>query len=485
MKNQLVNPYLPGYEYIPDAEPRLFGDRVYIYGSHDAFGGEDYCVNDYVCWSAPAEDLSDWRYEGVIFTRSQDPQSPRGERKMQAPDVVQGPDGRYYMYYTLDLRGEVGPTSVAVCDTPAGRYEYAGMVSWPDGHALGSWEGELLTFDPGVLVDDDGRVYLFTGIAVPDIPPLRAKVAAKKRVADGCYLVELDRDMMTVVGQPKRVLIGFDEAAGTPFEGHAFFETSSPRKIDGRYYLFYCSQRSHELCYALSERVDGPYRCGGTVVSIGDVGLEGRTEATAVNYLGNTHGGLLTVNGRHYISYHRQTNLIQYARQGCMEPVTILPDGTIPQVRITSSGLRDGPLPGQGSYEARIACCLRSREGVFAYKVFPTPPGVHPYLTQDTPDHMGRSDQYVANLQDGAYAGFRSFDMHGPARIGVVVRGSGEGALVVSTEPEGEALAEIPVQPCGFWHALSAAMEPVEGVHDLFFTFHGTGAVDFFSFTLT
>ena len=88
MKNQLVNPYLPGYEYIPDAEPRPFGDRVYIFGSHDAFGGEDYCVNDYVCWSAPAEDLSDWRYEGVIFTRSQDPQSPRGERKMQAPDVV-------------------------------------------------------------------------------------------------------------------------------------------------------------------------------------------------------------------------------------------------------------------------------------------------------------------------------------------------------------------------------------------------------------
>lgn len=56
------------------------------------------------------------------------------------------------------------------------------------------------------------------------------------------------------------------------------------------------------------------------------------------------------------------------------------------------------PLPGLGSYEARIACCLRSREGVFAYKVFPRPPGVHPYLTQDTPDHMGRSDQYVANL---------------------------------------------------------------------------------------
>ena len=33
-KKQAVNPYLPGYEYVPDGEPRVFGDRVYIFGSH-------------------------------------------------------------------------------------------------------------------------------------------------------------------------------------------------------------------------------------------------------------------------------------------------------------------------------------------------------------------------------------------------------------------------------------------------------------------
>ena len=32
---QAVNPYLPSWEYIPDGEPYVFGDRVYIYGSQD------------------------------------------------------------------------------------------------------------------------------------------------------------------------------------------------------------------------------------------------------------------------------------------------------------------------------------------------------------------------------------------------------------------------------------------------------------------
>jgi hypothetical protein len=34
-----------------------------------------------------------------------------------APDVTQGPDGRYYLYYVLD---QLSVISVAVCDSPAG-----------------------------------------------------------------------------------------------------------------------------------------------------------------------------------------------------------------------------------------------------------------------------------------------------------------------------------------------------------------------------
>ena len=39
MMAQALNPYLPSWEYIPDAEPHVFGDRVYVYGSHHRLGG--------------------------------------------------------------------------------------------------------------------------------------------------------------------------------------------------------------------------------------------------------------------------------------------------------------------------------------------------------------------------------------------------------------------------------------------------------------
>lgn len=75
---QAFNPYLPSWEYIPDGEPHVFGDRVYVYGSHDQFRGHVYCLLDYVCWSAPVDDLTDWRYEGVILPQdSRPPQQGR------------------------------------------------------------------------------------------------------------------------------------------------------------------------------------------------------------------------------------------------------------------------------------------------------------------------------------------------------------------------------------------------------------------------
>lgn len=48
---QAVNPYMPSWEYVPDAEPHVVGDRVYVYGSHDIFNGLNFCLGDYVCWS--------------------------------------------------------------------------------------------------------------------------------------------------------------------------------------------------------------------------------------------------------------------------------------------------------------------------------------------------------------------------------------------------------------------------------------------------
>ena len=98
MKKQAFNPYLPSWEYIPDGEPHVYGDRVYVYGSHDFFNGYVFCMGDYMGWSAPVSDLSDWRCEGVIFPRDGDPANADGKMCLYAPDVTRGPDGRWYLY---------------------------------------------------------------------------------------------------------------------------------------------------------------------------------------------------------------------------------------------------------------------------------------------------------------------------------------------------------------------------------------------------
>lgn len=158
MKNKRLT-HIYRLEYIPDGEPYVFGDRVYVYGSHDYFNGYVFCMGDYVCWSAPVDDLGNWRYEGVIYPKTADPLNPEGKMCLYAPDVTVGPDGRYYLYYVLD---KVSVVSVAVCDAPAGKYEFYGYVHYEDGTRLGEKEGDEPQFDPGVLTEGDD-IYIYTG----------------------------------------------------------------------------------------------------------------------------------------------------------------------------------------------------------------------------------------------------------------------------------------------------------------------------------
>ena len=43
MKKNYGNPILPLTKYIPDGEPHLFNERIYLYGSHDRAGRTSYC----------------------------------------------------------------------------------------------------------------------------------------------------------------------------------------------------------------------------------------------------------------------------------------------------------------------------------------------------------------------------------------------------------------------------------------------------------
>ena len=471
MIKQAFNPYLPSWEYIPDGEPHVFGDRVYVYGSHDRFNGFAYCLNDYVCYSAPTDDLGNWRYEGVIYEKTSDPVNREGSMCLYAPDVVRGADGRYYLYYVLD---KVPFVSVAVSDTPAGKYIFYGYVHDADGRRLGERDSDQPQFDPAVLMED-GSVYLYTGFCGP------GDLSRK-----GAMATVLGPDMVTITEEPVIIVPGNCYSAGTDFEGHEFFEGPSIRKNGDTYYFVYSSSKMHELCYAVSRYPTKEYVYGGVIVSNCDGNITHQKPAGLPTYVpGNNHGGMTEIRGQWYIFYHRHTNGTNFSRQGCAEPIQIGEDGSIQQVEMTSCGLNGGPLAGKGEYPAYIACNLFSKtmDNYHLLHQAGWIDGKYARITQDGRDGDEETG-YIANMQDSTIAGFKYFDCSGITRISLKTRGYGSGYFEVKTRWDGECLGTIPAGYSNVWVENSAEITIPDGVHALYFEFKGEGGISLASFSL-
>ncbi|MFA9456627.1 family 43 glycosylhydrolase [Halalkalibacter sp. AB-rgal2] len=468
MREQGFNPYLPSWEYIPDGEPYVFDDRVYVYGSHDQFNGHAYCLNDYVCWSAPIEDLADWRYEGVIYKKTDDPLNPDGSMCLYAPDVTVGTDGRYYLYYVLD---KVPVVSVAVCDTPAGKYEFYGYVHDSDGVRLGERDGDEPQFDPGVLTEGD-KTYLYTGFCA---------VGDKSR--GGAMATVLGPDMLTILEEPVFVIPSEPYSSGSSFEQHEFFEAPSIRKKGDTYYLIYSSIVMHELCYATSKHPTKGFEYQGVIVSNNDLHIDTYKPANQpMFYGGNNHGSIIPINDKWFIFYHRHTNGSNFSRQGCIEPIEILSDGTIPQVEMTSCGSNSGPLIGRGEYPAYIACNLFCRDEE-KYTGDLWMDSQFPKITQDGKDG-DEEIGYIANMTDSATAGFKYFDCQGVNKVKLKVRGYCNGTFEVKTSWNGEVLGRIPVQFTNVWTEYSSDIAVPDGIQAIYITYRGSGRASLASFTL-
>lgn len=476
MKKQLTNPYLPSWEYVPDGEPHVFGDRVYIYGSHDKFGGTQFCENDYVCWSAPVNDLSDWRFEGTIYRKEQDPKNRIIKSTMYAPDCCKGPDGRYYLYYGLNFIPLIG---VAVCDTPAGEFRFLGHIRHRNGKLYGRMKTDRFPFDPAVLCEN-GNVYLYSGFS-PDKGLLRFGINLMNKVkgAVGNQVLELENDMVTIKSI-KSLIPGADNSNGTSFEGHEFYEASSIRKFENKYYFVYSSILSHELCYATSDYPDKDFVFRGTLHSNGDIGINGNK--SALNYWGNNHGGMEYINGRYYIFGHRQTNCRECNRQGVAELLIMNEDGTFMHSEMTSQGLSDKPL-GKGRYEAGIACNLYAKQGAIKSVFFRNKKlcEIHPYITQTGSDRENDPCQYIKNMRDGSVAGYKYFQCD-CKEISLLIRSDG-GVLKISHSPDEKPLCEIKLSFSSDFTQYTAPLS-FDGKKALYFEYNGPGSMDLLSFEL-
>lgn len=477
-KKEALNPYLPSWEYVPDGEPYIFGDRVYVFGSHDWFNGDVFCPGDYICWSAPLESLGEWRYEGVIYKKTDDPANQDGSMCLYAPDVTEGADGRYYLYYVLD---KLHTVSVAVCDNPAGHYKFYGNVHYPDGILLGEKENDQPQFDPGVLFED-GKVYLYTGFC-----------GKGDKSRKGASLTVLDKDMLTVAEPPVIIVPGSEYSNGTEFEGHAFFEAPSIRKINNMYYFIYSSEVMHELCYAISEKPDSGFKYAGVLVSNCDLHIDTYKPANMSSaYGGNNHGSIIQVNGVWYVFYHRQTNGTWYSRQGCAERLEMDGNGMFAQAEITSCGLNGGPLEGKGVYPAYIACNLFKGNLPLVYKdsykgagnpVYSGDDKNSPVITQEDSDGNA-CDGYIANIHDTVTAGFKYFNCKGIKEIKVWTRGYIKGVFEVRTALDGASLAQIPVEFSNIWAESGTKITIPDGIWAVYLTFRGEGSGSLKAFAL-
>ena len=445
------NPYLPLWEHLPDGEPRVFEDpdqpgkyRAYIIGSHD-ITYTAYCGSDIRMWSAPVEDLSQWRDEGPIFTWFVDGQWDT----MYAPDLVEVKDkatGKktYYLYPHSRGRGRVA--MVCVGDRPDGPFRPVNAT--PDGR--GCLPGSIIDFDPSVFVepvtnkkDPDFargfRAYAFYGFQHSTAIELDPETMYSMR--PGTELHDYFIPASSRYGEVR-------DPEGTQYPSlykdqnpgeFNFFEASSIRQVGNKYVMVFSGYSGPDyglestnsaLRYCYGDSPLGPWRSGGVLVdSRGVVPDENGGHLMTANAAHNTHGSLQEINGQWYVFYHRPPRGFGNARQPMVAPVKIewdkkkVADGGTLRItgydpyakdekwvaaaadgnvytgaEVTSEGFQIFGLPPYAYYSAGYACYMTDQNWM-----------------QDNHDVWDNSMD-LAGITNGGIVGFKYFGFGGLAQ---------------------------------------------------------------------
>ena len=448
------NPYLPLWEHVPDGEPRVFEDpdqpgkfRAYIIGSHDV-NYSAYCGPDIRMWSAPVEDLSQWRDEGPIFSWFVDGQWDT----MYAPDLVEVKDkatGKKTYYLYPHSRGWRRTPMVCKGDRPNGPFKPINLTE--DGRQC--LPGSLIDFDPSVFIENitdkkdkdyniGFRAYVFYGFQHSTACELDQNTMYSKRPG-----TELIDPFIPAVSADGRLL----DKAGSEYKAlykgqdpkdFNFFEASSIRQVGNKYVMVFSGYSGKEyglgntnsaLRYAFGDSPLGPWRSGGVLVdSRGVVLNEDGSKLITTNFGHNTHGSLQEINGQWYVFYHRPPRGFGNARQTMVAPVKITWDkkpvakGGVVKItgydpftkdnvwtakaadgneytgaEVTSEGFQIFGLPPCDYYSAGYAC--------FVYG-----PGANDWM-QDNHDVWNNSMD-LAGIQNGGIVGFKYFGFGGLAQ---------------------------------------------------------------------
>ncbi len=409
------NPYLPLWEHLPDGEPRVFEDpdhpgkyRAYIIGSHDITYSA-YCGNDIRMWSAPVEDLSQWKDEGPIFSWYVDGQWDT----MFAPDLVETTDRKtgkktYWLY--PHSRGWRRVPMVCKGDRPNGPFTPVNLTK--DGRQC--LPGSLIDFDPSVFIEnitdkkdpdyDKGfRAYVFYGFQHSTACELDQNTMYSMRPGTKLHDYFIPASARYgVVRDPEGTTYPALYKGQNPGDFN-FFEASSIRQVGNKYVMVFSGYSGPDyglgstnsaLRYAFGDSPLGPWRSGGVLVdSRGVVENEDGSHLMTTNAAHNTHGSLQQINGQWYVFYHRPPRGFGNARQTMVAPVKItwdkksVADGGVVKItaydpyaknnewtakasdgtqytgaEVTSEGFQIFGLPPYNYYSAGIACFMTGNE---------------------------------------------------------------------------------------------------------------------------
>ncbi len=418
-------------QYSADPSARVFGDRVYVYPSHDILATEGkgrvgwFCMEDYHVFSSA--NLTDWTDHGMIVTQNKVSWVKPDSYSMWAPDCIER-NGKYYFYFPTSPKDTVAygrgfRIGVAVADKPTGPF-----VTQPEPIK------DVRGIDPNVFIDKDGQAYLYWSAG---------NIYGAKLKAN---MLELDSEVKTLGELPTKGLK----------EGPYLFE----RK--GIYYLTYphVENKTERLEYATSNSPLGPFKFTGVIMDESASGCW------------TNHHSLIDFKNQWYLFYHDKDYSPRFdkARSIRADSLFFNADGTIQKVIPTLRGI------GVSSALSEIQIDRYTRLGETGASI----------AFIDTLDRFKGWKTVFGN--DGAWSAYNSVDFGTKKLKQAVVRAAAatDGVLQIrSGSANGAVLAEVKIPASATLQAVKAPLLQFKpGLQHLYFVWktNAPGEIDWVKF---